>query len=251
MKVAIIEDESLAAEKLENLLFEINPKFEICAKLKSVSESIGWLSNNSADILFVDIQLSDGISFEIFEKVQTYIPIIFTTAYDQFAIQAFKLNSIDYLLKPVRKVDLEISLNKYEKVRLPVLNNFEDIFRSLFPNQVSYKKRFLINYGNKLKMVETENIAFFWAREKNVFLSTFDRNIYPVDFSLDKLKEQLNPEIFFRINRKMIINLKAIMQMHSYSRSRIKLDLSPPEPKGIEALVSIERSSDFKNWMNK
>lgn len=251
MKVAIIEDEQLAAEKLESLLNEINSEVEVIAELSSVIDSINWLNNNSVNLLFVDIHLSDGISFEIFEQVNIDIPIIFTTAYDKYAIQAFKLNSIDYLLKPIRKSELQESLSKYNKIKSTHNIDIEKLIDTLQNKKETYQKRFLINFGSKLKMVETHNIAFFWAQEKSVFFTTFDKNTFPFDLSLDKVKEKLNPETFFRINRKMIINIEAIKNMHPFSRARIKLDLNPPSPKEIETLVSIERVGDFKDWINR
>lgn len=251
MKVAIIEDEQLASDKLESLLKEIYPEIEIIIKLSSVIDSINWLNTNSVDLLFVDIHLSDGISFEIFEQIKIDIPIIFTTAYDQYAIKAFKVNSIDYLLKPIRKSELQESLSKFEKIKTSHNIDISKILESLHDKKNDYQKRFLISFGNKLKMVDAENIAFFWAQEKNVFFTTFDKSTFPFDLSLDKVKEKLNPETFFRINRKMIINMKSIKNMHPFSRARIKLDLDPSSPKEIETLVSIERVNDFKNWINR
>ncbi len=251
MKVVIIEDENLAAERLEQLLKEINSEIDVCAKIGSVSESIKWLNNNNVDLIFLDIQLSDGLSFNIFENIETEIPIIFTTAYDQYAVKAFKLNSIDYLLKPIRKDELRDSIKKFQKLKTTSLLDFEELLKQIKNESTNYKKRFLVQYGQKIKKVEIEEIAYFYALEKNVFLNTFSNNTYPVDFTLDKLQELLNPDDFFRINRKMIISFKSIKNMVPYSRSRINIDLEPPAPKEIEALVSIERSSPFKDWLNK
>jgi len=251
MKVVIIEDESLAAERLEGMLKEISADIEVLAKIASVSEATSWLSVNRPDLIFLDIQLSDGLSFSIFENVTTDAPIIFTTAYDQYAIKAFKLNSIDYLLKPVRKSELADSLEKYKRLKPAASFDFEELLRQIHPAEASYKKRFLVQYGQKIKKVETEEIAYFYAMEKSVFLTTGGGQTYPVDYTLEKLQEILNPEDFFRINRKLLIHFKSIKNMVPYSRSRIKIDLDPPGPKTIDPLVSIERSSEFKNWMDK
>ncbi len=251
MKTIIIEDEKLAQERLEELINQIDPSIEVAAKLTSVDSSVKWFKKNKPDLIFLDIQLEDGLSFEIFDKVTIDVPVIFTTAYDQYAIKAFKLNSIDYLLKPIRKAELEEALNKYKNIKTSYLRDFEDVFKSIVNKEVSFKKRFLVQYGQKIKKVETEDAAYFYAMEKNVFMTTFRGSNYPINYSLDKLTEVLDPEKFFRINRKMIINFDAIKNMIPYSRSRIKIELNPPEPKEIEALVSVERASSFKEWLDK
>ncbi len=251
LRIAIIEDEILAADRLEEMVKEIRPDAHILVKLQSVSESVEWLEKNSADLIFLDIQLSDGIGFSIFEQIKTNTPVIVTTAYDQYAIRAFKLNSIDYLLKPIRLGELQESLFKFENLKLKKQPDFDRLLDLLSSGEARYKKRFLVRYGQILQKVEVDDIAYFYAFEKNVFLSTFNNERLAIDYTLDKLQEELNPSQFFRINRKMIINIKAIKKMYAYSRSRIKLDLSPPEPKQVEALVSIERTSDFKAWIDE
>lgn len=251
MKTIIIEDEKLAAERLEELIKVIDPSIEISAKLPSVEQAIKYLKQTKPDLIFLDIQLEDGLSFSIFEKVEADVPIIFTTAYDQYAIKAFKLNSIDYLLKPIKKEELHEALNKYNNIKSSYLMDFEEIIRSIRNKEISYKKRFLIQYGQKIKKVEIDEVAYFYAMDKNVFLTTLSGNTFPIDFTLDKLEDVIDPNIFFRINRKMIIALKSIKNMIPYSRSRIKIDSNPPTPKGVEALVSVERSSAFKKWMDK
>ncbi len=255
MKVVIIEDEILAADRLEKSIKELDNSIEVVKRLTSVSESKKWLNENSNfDLIFLDIQLSDGISFSIFEDVKISSPIIFTTAYDQYAIQAFKLNSVDYLLKPIRKSDLKDALQKFEQIRTSYLKQIENLFeyfKDQNENKENYKSRFLIQFGQKLKKVETENIAFFYALEKNVFLTTFENEHFPIDYSLDNLEEIVSPKLFFRINRKLLININAIKNMIPYSRSRIKIDLKPSAPALIEAIVSVERTSDFKKWLDK
>lgn len=251
VKTIIIEDEKLAAERLEELIHEIDSSIEISATLPSVEQSIKYLKQNKPDLIFLDIQLEDGLSFSIFEKNEVDVPIIFTTAYDQYAIKAFKLNSVDYLLKPIKKDELREALNKYKNIKTSYLMDFEEIVRSIQSKEIGYKKRFLIQYGQKIKKVETEEIAYFYAMEKNVFLTTLSGNTFPIDFTLDKLQDVIDPEKYFRINRKMIVSFDSIKNMIPYSRSRIKIELNPPEPKDVEALVSVERSSYFKEWMDK
>lgn len=251
MKSIIIEDEKLAADRLEELIKEIDASIEVTAKLTSIENSVKWLKNNKTDLIFLDIQLEDGLSFKIFEKINVEVPIIFTTAYDHYAIKAFKLNSIDYLLKPIRKNELRESLIKYKDVKSSYLKDFEEIFSNILNQKIDYKKRFLIQYGSKIKKIEVDEIAYFYAMEKNVFLTTFTGSSYPLNYSLENLVELINPENFFRINRKMIVNFHAIKNMIPFSRSRIKIELNPPEPKEIEALVSVERAASFKEWLDK
>lgn len=251
MKIAIIEDEVLAAERLEELIREVRPESRIMIKLESVAESVEWLKSNTPDLIFLDIQLSDGIGFSIFQEIKESIPVIFTTAYEEYAIRAFKLNSVDYLLKPIRVEDLQAAFDKFESLKKPNFPDFEQLLKMLGAKDVNYKKRFMVKYGQFLHKVEVEDIAYFYALEKSVFLETFKNENLAVDYTLDKLQEMIDPAKFFRINRRMIINIKAIKKMHSYSRSRIKLDLMPPEPKNVEALVSIERTADFKNWIDE
>ncbi len=252
MNVIIIEDEKLAAEKLTEMLGRLDPAIAVMAQIPSVEASVRWLVEQSPDLIFMDIQLADGLSFEIFDRVEVRAPIIFTTAYDEYALRAFKVNSIDYLLKPVRMDDLRGAMAKFRELRTPQgKQNLDELLRSLKEGGTAYKKRFLIQLGEKLHKVETAQIAYFYALEKGVFLVTGQRETLPVDFTLDALEEILDPERFFRINRKMIVACDAIRQMVAFSRSRIKLELSPPEPKSVEALVSVERSRGFKEWMDR
>lgn len=251
MQVLIIEDESLAAERLEGLLADVAPELRVIAKLGSIKESVRWLSQNEADLIFLDIQLSDGLSFKIFEQVEVSTPVIFTTAYDQYAIKAFELNSIAYLLKPIRKTELQESLGKYRNLRSAFSIDFESLIHSLQEKQKEYRKRFLVQFGERIKKIEVSDIAYFFAMDKNVFITTFDDHSYPADSSLDKLEPELDPSKFFRINRKYIINMEAISGMVAYSRGRIKLDLKPAPDEKEPIVVSIERCPDFKNWLDR
>lgn len=251
MKVLIVEDEALAATRLEKILNEIAPEIKVAAKLGSVMESVRWLTINTADLIFLDIQLSDGLSFSIFDQLTVNTPVIFTTAYDQYAIKAFKLNSISYLLKPIRKNDLSDSLKKFKSLKSAFSIDFESLLSAVQGRDHEYRKRFLIQVGDKFRKIETDDIAYFYAMEKNVFLATFDGKTYPLDLSLDTLENTIDPSQYFRINRKYLINMKSISNMYSWSRSRIKLVLKPQAPDDMDTIVSIDRSSGFKSWMNK
>lgn len=250
MKALIIEDENLAAEKLEMMLQETAPDIQVVAKLGSIKESVKWLQQNSADLIFLDIQLSDGISFSIFDQVVVSTPIIFTTAYDQYAIKAFQFNSVSYLLKPIRKTDLGQSLQKYRDMKSAFSIDFEALLAQMQGKQPDYKKRFLIQIGERIKKVEIGEAAYFFVLDKSTFVRTHSSNDYPLDYSLDKLEALLDPGRFFRINRKYIVNIDAISNMVAYSRGRVKLELKPKADDEFEPIVSIDRSADFKKWLN-
>jgi len=250
MNVLIIEDESFAADKLERMLKEIDPSINVLDKLGSIKESAKWLFGNSADLIFLDIQLSDGISFSIFEQVSINTPVIFTTAYDEYAIKAFQLNSISYLLKPIRKNDLAESLQKYRSLKSAFSIDFDLLLANIQGKEPEYKKRFLIQIGDKIRKVEVSEIAYFYVLDKGVYLRTFQGNSYPVEYTLDKLETIVNPQVFFRINRKYMVNMESIANMVAYSRSRVKLELKPKADDEFDTIVSIDRSTDFKNWLN-
>lgn len=250
MNALIIEDEPLAAERLEILLEDVDPTIRVLAKLGSVKESVKWLMQYQADIIFLDIQLSDGISFSIFEQVSVSTPVILTTAYDQYAIKAFQVNSIAYLLKPIRKSDLAESLHKLRNLKSAFSIDFEALMAQIQGRQPEYKKRFLIQIGEKIRKVEVSDIAYFYILEKECYLRTFQGNSYPADHSLDKLESLIDPADFFRINRKYMVNMAAIANMTAWSRSRIKLELKPKADDETDTIVSIDRSAEFRKWMN-
>jgi two-component system response regulator LytT len=250
LKVVIIEDEIIAAERLAEMLRETDPGIEILAHLDSVESSVLWLLNNTCDLLFLDIQLSDGICFSIFEQVAVHTPVIFTTAYDQYTIKAFKLNSISYLLKPIQKSELEESLEKYRNFKSVFTLDIERLLENLQGREPEYKKRFLITYGERIRKVEIAEIAWFYALEKSVFLKTFQDQSFPVDFTLDRLETLVDPAKFFRINRRFLINMDAIVNMAAWSRSRIKIELKPPASGAEDAVVSIDRAVAFRKWLN-
>ena len=250
MKILLIEDEEAAAARMQKLLRQVAPESQVVAVTDSIESSVNWLRQNPApDLIFSDIHLADGSSFEIFKEVEVTAPVIFTTAFDQYALEAFKVNSIDYLLKPVKLAELEKSLEKWKKLRPqpgPALD-YQQLINALKPAQPTYQKRLVIRYGPHIKTVEVADVAYFLTQEKITFLNTFGNKKLPVDFTLDELENMLDPAIFFRINRQFIINVNAIGNMTSYSKSRVKIDLNPPSE--IETIVSTERSATFKNWL--
>ncbi len=254
MTTIIIEDEKPAARLLQRKLEKLN--VEVGVMLHSVEESIDWFSKNEhPDLIFLDIQLSDGLSFEIFEKVSIKSAVIFTTAYDEYALRAFKLNSIDYLLKPIDEDDLEAAVTKFKsllpKQELQTQNltiDFEQIKRMLTnPFEKTFKKRFTVKIGQHLKVISIEDIECFFSENKGTYLHTFDNRNYLIDSTLELLEKELDPSDFFRISRKFIIALKAIKEIVVYSNSRLKVIL--PSYKEEEVIVSREKVSDFKTWI--
>ncbi len=253
LKVLIIEDEELAVGKLKRQLNKIDIECDIVSILSTVTDAIQYLSNNKPDLILSDIHLSDGLSFKIFETTQTDIPIIFTTAYDQYVMESFKLNNIDYLLKPVTKVDLERALKKYQRL---IQNNsinkldFNQLIDKFSEKNKNYKERFLVQIGGtKLKSISVENVAYFFADDKYTFLITRDNEKYICDHTITNLSQEVDPKQFYQVNRKYIIHISSIVQMIHYSKSRIKIDLNPPTPDDV--IVSVERSPDFKKWLGK
>ncbi|MBG6187372.1 LytR/AlgR family response regulator transcription factor [Flavobacterium sp. CAN_S2] len=254
MKTIIIEDEKPAARLLQRKLEKLN--IQVGVMLHSVEEALDWFSKNEhPDLIFLDIQLSDGLSFEIFEKVEIKSAVIFTTAYDEYALRAFKLNSIDYLLKPIDEDDLEIAVAKFKSL-LPKQElqtqslgiDFEQIKRMLTnPFEKNYKKRFTVKIGQHLKVISIDEIECFFSENKGTYIHTFDNRNYLIECTLELLEQELDPADFFRISRKFIIPLKAIKEIVVYSNSRLKVIL--PSFKEEDVIVSREKVSDFKTWI--
>ncbi|MDI5949642.1 LytR/AlgR family response regulator transcription factor [Flavobacterium yafengii] len=250
MMTIIIEDEKPAARLLQRKLEKLNIQVDVM--LHSVEEAIDWFSNNEhPELIFLDIQLSDGLSFEIFDKVEIKSAVIFTTAYDEYALRAFKLNSIDYLLKPIDEDDLEVAVSKF-KARLPkqetVQLDFEQIKKMLSnPFEKNHKKRFTVKIGQHLKVISTDEIECFFSENKGTYLHTFDNRNYLIETTLELLEQELDPAAFYRVSRKFIVPLKAIKEIVVYSNSRLKVIL--PSYKEDEVIVSREKVSDFKNWI--
>ena len=250
MNVIIIEDEKPAARRLSRMLEKLN--VDVNTMLHSVEESINWFHNNEhPDLIFLDIQLSDGLSFEIFDEVAIDSSIIFTTAYDEYALQAFKLNSIDYLLKPIDEDDLKRAVSKFES-RAPqsqnVQVNFEDIKKLLTnPLERDYKKRFTVKVGQHLKMIPIDAIECFYSENKGTYIHTTENRDYLIDMTLEQLENELEPKTFFRISRKFFVNINAIKDMVSYTNSRLQIKLN--SYKDQDVIVARERVRDFKDWL--
>ncbi|MEH1006906.1 MULTISPECIES: LytTR family DNA-binding domain-containing protein [unclassified Winogradskyella] len=250
MNVIIIEDEKPSARRLQRMLKAVDLNAE--TMLHSVEESIEWFQNNEhPDLIFLDIQLSDGLSFEIFEAIDIKSAVIFTTAYDEYALQAFKLNSIDYLLKPIDDEDLKTAVEKY-KGRLPqkqsVTLDFNDIKNLLVnPIEREYKKRFSVKVGQHLKLINIEDIECIYSENKGTYAFTTEGRNYLLDATLDELEADLEPNIFFRISRKFYVNINAIKDMVSYTNSRLQIKLNRFNEQDI--IVARERVKDFKNWL--
>ena len=244
MNAIIIEDEYLAAAELERLLGEVAPEITILTKLDSVSESVKWLKKNKADVIFMDIHLGDGQSFDIFEQVEVTAPVIFITAYDEYALKAFKYQGIDYILKPFDKEELQQALNKLESLS-PTNTPFP------VASLTVYQERFLVTVGTKMKSVTVGDVAYFMADGKYLVLFTRDGQNYILDQTISGIETKLNPAQFFKFNRKFIISYNSIKEMVKYSNSRIKIVLTPVPPAGIEAIVRSERIQEFKQWLNQ
>lgn len=251
MTILIIEDEDPAFKRLQKMLKDIEPDHILLNHIVSVSSAVKWFAENkSPDLIISDIQLSDGVSFEIFKQVEISCPIIFTTAYDQYAIEAFKVNSIDYLLKPIKKEELEKAVIKFKSLSTVAAAPAIDInklLQSLQPAGADYKKRFVVRYGEHIKTIDTEEVVYFYTEDKATFLCTKDGRRFVVDFNLDTLDSILDPKLFFRINRQYIISIHSIAEMFAYSKSRVLIKLNPTAKH--ETIVSTERSADFKHWL--
>ena len=250
MNVIIIEDEKPAARRLSRLLMELN--VEVSQMLHSVEESIEWFQNNPhPDLIFLDIQLSDGLSFEIFDSIEVKSAIIFTTAYDEYALQAFKLNSIDYLLKPIDDEELENAVKKYrdfkpENQKISV--DFNDIKKLLVnPLEREYKKRFTVKVGQHLKIINAEDVECFYSENKGTYAATSEGRNYLLDTTLEHLEEELSPQLFFRVSRKFYVNVNHINDIISYTNSRLQIKLKRFSEQ--EIIVSRERVKDFKLWL--
>jgi two-component system response regulator LytT len=250
MKIVIIEDEKYARINLEDMIREIEPGAQIVATLDTVQDSINWLQKNECDLIFLDIHLSDDISFNIFNRVTVKTPIIFTTAYDQYAIKAFKVNSVDYLLKPIDKEELREALMKFHRLHPLKNENLEALRVSLLENnQKTYQSRFLVKKGDRIGSVKTEDIAYFEGEDRYVYLVTRKDERYFVDYKLADLEELLDPNIFFRFNRSFIGQFDAIDNIVALSKSRVKVYLSPKTRRDI--VVSSENTRLFKEWLNR
>lgn len=253
MKVLIIEDEAPAFRRLQKILEESDPDIEIIEVIDSVEEAVKWFRNHeSPHLIFMDIQLNDGISFEIFDQVKVTAPVIFTTAFDEYMLKAFKVNSIDYLLKPIRPEDLAQSLEKYKEMKMS-FGTHESVDISTLVKEIrlddrKFKSRFLAKLGDKLISIETDDVAYFQSKHGVVHLVTQQNKKYLLDLSLDEVYQELDPEKFYRANRQFIVRFKAIAVVHRYHKGKLLVEMSPKTDE--EIIVSAEKSSSFKSWLD-
>lgn len=254
MKLIIIEDEIPALNRITKLVKELNRDIEIIGTADSIEAAVQLIESNAEiDLALMDIELADGQSFEIFKQTTLRFPVIFTTAYDEFAMKAFKVNSIDYLLKPVDQHELSAAFEKYSSLyhhKESGIQQIDSLLKALKENKnETYKERFLVKTGTRLLSVHQDEIAWFQASEKLVFLQMFSGNKYVIDYSLDELSGLLNPKDFFQLNRQFITSIKSIQDIHTYFNGKLKIQLQPKVEEDV--LVSRERASEFKNWLDR
>lgn len=247
MKAIIIEDETRAAERLRKMILELSPNMAFYQTISSVAEGIEFFRSGSVpDVVFLDVELADGRSFEIFRQTKVSSPVIFTTAYDQYALDAFKHNGVDYLLKPIRKEDLELALKKIENSKKGEID-YDKLAEAVERRSKKHLQRILVRFADQLINLDVEEILYFQIQEGSVYAQSEKGLAYPVDFSLEQLEKSLNPERFFRINRKGIVAMSGISKMYAYSRSRVKIEVKKGELQ--EPIVSTDRSGAFKRWL--
>lgn len=253
MNIVIVEDEQPAAKRLAKLVRAQRAIVNVMANIESVKEAVSYFSSEALpDLVFMDIQLADGLSFDIFRKVDLQVPVIFTTAYDQYMLNAFKVNSIDYLLKPIDEEELEQALNKFDRLKREQVNTVlsKPIIDQLFGHlqQPNYKKRFLIKSGQQISYLPTEKIRYFFSDEGIVQAKSIEGRKFIIDFTLDQLEQLLDPDNFFRVNRKFIIHVESIKKVYPFFNSRLKINVIPSTD--MEIIVSRDRVSNFKRWLD-
>lgn len=255
MKVLIIEDEVLTSRRLKQLIESDDDSLEVIDILDSIESSVEWFSKNSPpDLIFMDIQLSDGLSFEIFDRVNIDAPIIFTTAFDEYAIQAFKVNSIDYLLKPVKTADLKRSLDKFNRLKNPApapisAKEIHEVLRKISLNEKAYKTGLLIKTGQAFQRINCREIAYFHTENKLTYIVLFSGKKYMTDYTLDVLEGELNPKDFYRISRQFIVSINSVESVHPHIGGSLMLRLNPKS--SFEVTVSRRRASGFREWMDQ
>ncbi len=250
MKVLILEDETLAADRLESLLREVQSDAQVVARIKSIESAVEWLQTNPhPDLILSDIKLLDGLSFDIFSQVEVSKPVIFTTAYDQYAIRAFEVNSVDYLLKPVEKEKLQKALSKLQNSKEQPAPDFAEVLNFIKSNQASYKSRFMVRLGQRIVAITSEKIGYFYSENKLTYIVTLDGKKYPIDQPLDELIDLLDPKRFFRVNRQFIVAFDSIAEIHPYFKGRIKIVLQPKSEE--EVVISSDRTPEFKKWIDQ
>jgi two-component system, LytTR family, response regulator LytT len=250
MRILILEDEEQAANRLKKIVGELMPGALVCGILPTLEKAINWFADNQMpDLIFLDIQLADGNSFQIFKMVKITCPVIFTTAHESYALQAFKVNSVDYLLKPIDKEDVKAAVEKLKllqsKQPAPVVN-YQEVIKTMQP-PASFRERFIIKMGDTIKSINTADVAYFFTENKSNFILTNDGRRFPIDFNLDQVEQMLNPKIFFRINRQFIIGHHSIEEMKAHTRSRVIVKLRPTSK--LDTIVAIDRAHDFRTWL--
>jgi len=250
MNVLIVEDEERNANKLMRLLQQIEPAIVILGVVESIKSCVHWMNTNKTpDLLFMDIRLEDGLCFEIFEQVNITVPVIFTTSYDEYALKAFKVNSIDYIMKPVQEEDLIRAMNKYKTLNTVGLNDsIKSILGNLSRKEVEYRSRFLIPYKDGFKTVKVEEIDYIYSELKITHLVLLDRTEIIISQTMEELEEELNPTLFFRANRQYIVQIDSIHNIQNYYNGKLKISLIRDPQR--EIIVSREKSPLFKNWLN-
>lgn len=252
MNILIIEDEQLAADKLKSLIRELQDEHQVLEVLDSIEDSVAWLQQNEhPDLILSDIHLADGLCFSIYSKIEPKCPIIFTTAYEKYAIQAFEVNSVDYLLKPIQLDKLEMAIQKCQTRKTPLHESqlLDTIQSALIKAPTQYKSRFLCKLGNTIKSIETKTIQYFYSQDKITFVVDKHKNRLPINNTLDEIDQMLDPKSFFRVNRKYIVNFHGIDEIHTYFKGRLKLKLNPHIEDDI--IVSTEKSPIFKSWLDR
>ncbi len=251
MKALIIEDEAPARNRMRNLLAEVNAELEICCEADSVESAIAHLRHGSPDIILTDIQLGDGTCFDIFNVIKPVCPVIFITAFNEHALAAFQLNTVDYLLKPLKKEDLQRAFEKLKSLRRGAESiDYSALAKAVLEEEERKEKRYLIRYGDHIRTISSNDIAYIYTISKAVFFVLQSGKEYPADKSLEMLEHELDSRKFFRINRQFIVNLASIGGMHPASKSRVRIDLNPPYKNG-EVIVSTEKSPQFKIWLGR
>jgi DNA-binding LytR/AlgR family response regulator len=248
MKVLIVEDEIPAQVQLERLISAHYPHFEVAGKTTSIKATVDWLNRHTADLIFMDVELSDGLCFEIFRQTTVKTPVIIVTAYDNYAVKAFKINSIDYLLKPVHKDDFVEAVEKVLKRNTPPASLDVTALKQILQPEITYKERFTVKLGNRIIVLNVSDIAYFYAEDKSTFIVTGENKKYLSDLSLDAIEELLDPKLFFRLTRGCIAGINAIQSIIKYSGSRLKISLQPTYNEDI--LVSRVRIPLFLDWLD-
>jgi DNA-binding LytR/AlgR family response regulator len=252
MQVLIIEDEIPAANRLAKMLEAMHPEIDVIKKCDSVESSVKYLSGaKDIDLIFMDIQLADGLSFDIFEQTEIKTPVIFTTAFDKYTLRAFKVNSIDYLLKPIEEKELQLAVDKYRQLYTQQQNGFSEKMMKLIKdiNSIRYKERLLIKRGQQLSYLKTDKTAYCYADGKLCYAVDFNNNKYLLEYNLSQLEEQLQPNTFFRINRHLVVNIEAISKVHTWLGGRLQVELCPATT--ADSVVSRERVNGFKEWLDR